>query len=260
MNSYLSDIKKWMLRNYLKLNVLKTEVLFIARPQDHQMYHDMSLQIQNKLYLSSPDDSVRSLGAYIDGTLTMQKMINEFVSSCYFNLKKLKNIKFSLPTEARLLVVKAFILNKLDFCNILFCCISSRQMQQLEKVMKDAIRFVYNLKKRDSVSASMKMAHFLPVSFRVKYKVCLFAFKILNGLAPSYLNNFVVKAIPSEFNLRSNQDDMKLMELSGTANTKTIKSQMIQYWNCLPYNVRISSSITIFKRNLKTYYFNQAFP
>ena len=204
MCTCISDVEKWMLSKFLKLNVLKTEVLVIARPQDHQVYNDMSLQIGNKLYLSSSDDSAKSLGAYIDGTVTMQKMINECVSSCYFNLKKLKTIKYSLPTDARLLLVKSFILNKLDYCNILLCCISTRQMQQLEKVLNSAVRFVYNLKKRDSVSNYLKQAHFLPVEFRIKFKACLFVYKIINGLAPHYLDDFVTQAIPAEHNLRSN--------------------------------------------------------
>ena len=103
----------------------------------------------------------------------------------------------------------------------------------------------------------MKQAHFLPVDFRIKYKSCMFVYKIINGLAPGYLDNFVTQAIPAEHNLRSNLDNLKLQLTQD--GVKTIKHHMIKNWNYLPFNIRSSTSINIFKRNLKTHYFNIAF-
>ena len=257
MKVCLSDVDTWMLSKYLKLNVGKTEVLFITRPQDSVVYSNLSVTIGNNLYLSSSTDSARSLGAYIDGTLSMKKMVNVCVSSCSFNLKKLKTIRYGLPVEARLLVVKSFILSKIDYCNILYCTLNAGQVRQLETVLRNAVRFIYDLKRRDSISAYMKKAHFLPVAFRIKFKTCLFVYKIINGLSPVYLNNLVTQAIPAEHNLRSNVDNLKLQQTQ--SGVKTIQHQMVQNWNCLPYDIRSSTSIHTFKRNLKTHYFNIAF-
>ena len=253
----LSDVDFWMLSKYLKLNVGKTEVLYITRPQDSALYSNLSVTIGNKLYLSSSSDSARSLGAYIDGTLSMSKMVNNCVSACSLSLKKLKTIRYGLPVEARILLVKSFILSKMDYCNVLYCTLTTGQVRQLETVLRKSVRFIYNLKRQDSVTAYMKQVHFLPVDFRIKYKSCMFVYKIINGLAPSYLDNFVTQAIPAEYNLRSNLDNLKLQHTQD--GVKTIKHHMIKNWNCLPFNIRSSTSINTFKRNLKTHYFNIAF-
>ena len=163
-----------------------------------------------------------------------------------------------MPIDARLLLVKSFILSKIDYCNVLYCTLTAGQVRQLETVLRNAVRFVYNLKRRDSVSTYMKQAHFLPVEFRIKFKACLFVYKIINGLAPHYLDNFVTQAIPAEHNLRSNQDNLKL-QYCAPCGVKTMKQFMITNWNCLPYNIRSSTSTNVFKKHLKTYYFDKAY-
>ena len=71
MTDCIRELKKWMRSKFLKLNVDKTEVLFVARPQDHLLHTNMDIVIGNKFYKSSPSDSVRSLGVYLNGTLSM---------------------------------------------------------------------------------------------------------------------------------------------------------------------------------------------
>ena len=167
MNECLSEVKKWMSSKFLKLNMGKTEVLFIASPHDHALY------------------AVRSLGAYLNKTLTMDTMINECVKSCSYNLKKLNNIKFDLDTDSRLLAVKSHILSKLDYCNILLSNTSAQKLNSLTKVLHSAIRFVYNLKRTDHISQYLKQAHILPIKFRIMYKTCLF---VLRYFIPYHLN------------------------------------------------------------------------
>lgn len=256
-HSCLADVQSWMKNNFLKLNVEKTEVLFIARPQDHRVYHDLSIVIGEKCYLSSPCDSVRSLGAYLKGNLSMEKMVNECVKSCNYNLLRLKRFQYYLDTDSRRDVVKSYILGKLDYCNILYSVASKNLIQKLDKVVRNSVRFIYDLKRTESVSFYMRKAHILPVIFRIQYKACLMVYKIMNSCAPDYLNDFITISIPSEHNLRSNQDCLKVME---STNKNTLQHYMINAWNDLPYDIRSTVSINNFKTKLKTHYFDFAYP
>ena len=38
-----------------------------------------------------------------------------------------------------------------------------------------------------NMNHNYKECHFLPIQYRIKYKLCLIAFKIVNNLAPQYL-------------------------------------------------------------------------
>ena len=129
MKSCIAEIENWMNSKYLKLNVGKTEVLFVARPQDQILLCNMNVVIGNKMYQPSSSTAVISLGAYLDNALSMDKMINELVKSCSYNLKKLQSIKYDLDTNSRLLAVKSHVLSKLDYCNVLLCNVSA-QMQK----------------------------------------------------------------------------------------------------------------------------------
>ena len=86
MKNCITEVEKWMKSKFLKLNVGKTEVLFVARPQDHILHNNLNIVIGNKIYRSSSTAAVRSLGAYLNGTFSMDTMINECVKSCSFNL------------------------------------------------------------------------------------------------------------------------------------------------------------------------------
>ena len=103
----------------------------------------------------------------------------------------------------------------------------------------------------------MKKAHILPIKYRIMYKTCIFVFKILNGKAPSYLDDFIALRVLPQRELRSNNDFLIAQQ---TAYENTIQYAMIRNWNCLPYDIRSLTSIDIFKSKLKTFYFEAAFP
>ena len=184
-------------------------------------------------------------------------LINKCIKSCSYSLKKLRTVKHDLDTNSRLLAIKSHVLSKLDYCNILLCNVSAEKISSLTKVLHSAIRFVYNLRKRDHISQYLKKAHVLPMKYRIMYKTCLFVFKILHHISPKYLDDFIYLRFPSEMNLRSDNDDLKVEQV---VHNKTLQYAIIHNWNELPYAIRCLTSLEDFKKNLKTYYFNCAFP
>ena len=116
--------------------------------------------------------------------------------------------------------------------------------------------FIYNLSKRQSVQSYAKTCHFLPVKFRICYKLCLTVYKIINGMAPDYLMDFSQHIVRNRQNLRSSSDNL-ILQLP-TCN-KTLRFHLIKSWNVLPFELRSISSIERFKTSLKTFYFTQAY-
>ena len=251
----LNDIKVWMTNNFLKLNADKTKLLFIGSSTNTT--HHNSLKVQCHGQELSNSKAEKTLGVFLDSNLTMEENVKEICKASYFHLRNMGRIKKCLDTELRILLVKSFVLSKLDFCNGILANIPVHLMNKLQSVQNSCIRFIYNIKRREHVSQYLLKAHFLPVRYRIKYKLCLQVFNILNGISPCYLKDLVQPQVHRRANLRSENDAFLLDArnlLSGT-----IAAKMTLYWNDLPYVIRSCELVTKFKKDLKTHYINEAF-
>ena len=157
--------------------------------------------------------------------------------------------------KTRISLVKCYILTKLDYCNFVFGNASNKQIYRLQKCMNSAVRFIYDVRKSSSITPYLKQAHFLPVKYRIKYKLNFYAYKILNGKAPLYMSTLIVRRTPNR-NLRS-ADDETLLETS--CQNGTLAYRVCTEWNALPRSLRENLSLTTFKTTLKTHYFRIAF-
>ena len=107
--------------------------------------------------------------------------------------------------------------------------------------------------------------HWLPVCYRIEYKIILLTFKVLHGMAPDYLRHLISVLPPSRYNLRRNDDSAALLTFPKIRTKKTLADRSFscaapRLWNLLPTTIRSISSLDIFKIRLKTFLFiNRAF-
>ena len=112
--------------------------------------------------------------------------------------------------------------------------------------------------------------HVLPIEQRVKFKVCLMAYKIVHGLAPVYLQEQVPvddgmhvirttrrNAWPDGFKLRY----PKLSSVNATSKLRRRRPSVYlpEIWNKLSVDLRAIDSVDSFKSKLKTSLFTEAF-
>jgi hypothetical protein len=64
-----------------------------------------------------PVDVVRNLGVLLDSELTMKQHVNKIASVCYFHLHRLRQLRRLLGPDVMKMLVSAFILSRLDYCN-----------------------------------------------------------------------------------------------------------------------------------------------
>ena len=80
-----------------------------------------------------------------------------------------------------------FIISKLDYCNSLLYGCRKTQLKKLQYVQYTAARIVTQTRKFDHITPVLLDLHWLPVSYRIVFKILLLVFKSLNNLSPSYL-------------------------------------------------------------------------
>ncbi|KAF7645476.1 hypothetical protein LDENG_00204010, partial [Lucifuga dentata] len=98
--------------------------------------------------------------------------------------------------------------------------------------------------------------HWLPVSFRINFKILLLVFKALHGLAPRYVSEMLSIYEP----VRPLRSFCTLFLTVPKIRTKTFgDAAFSRYANSLPEDLRGAENIDIFKRKLKTYLFSLTF-
>ena len=106
--------------------------------------------------------------------------------------------------------------------------------------------------------------HWLPIRFRVDFKVLTLTFKALNGLGPRYLAEHLLPPRSTRVTRASQEVRLRSLTPREARKEKTrnwaFSAVAPRLWNNLPPEIRVAPSLGIFKNQLKTWMFRQAFP
>src|SRR4029434_2323331 len=97
---------------------------------------------------------------------------------------------------------------------------------------KTAARLLTRTKRRENISPVLAALHWLPVTFRIYFKVLLLIYKALNGLGPSYIANSLLTYLTSRTRRSSNAG---LLEVPSNSRKKIGDAAFVNYapklWN-----------------------------
>ena len=251
----LNDIKSWLALNFLNFNEKKTEVMVFG-PNGSS---DFPPAILGPLapYVKPV---ISNLGVKIDCDFKLDKQISAVVKSSFFHLRRLAKVKPLLSAQHFETVIHAFITSRLDYGNALYYEVSQSALARLQTVQNAAARLLTGTRKREHITPVLASLHWLPVLFRIHFKILLFAFKSLNGLAPPYLSELLQPYTPAR-TLRS--ADQLLLRVPRVRRKlrgdRAFSVSAPTLWNSLPLHIREAPSLTVFKTRLKTHFYALAF-
>ncbi|XP_046551047.1 uncharacterized protein LOC124260773 [Haliotis rubra] len=228
--------------------------------------------IDHKIFLSTLEElcigdcaisvskEARNLGVIFDSCLNMESHINSVCKRAYFHIHNISMIRRYLDVKTTSALIQAFIMPRLDYCNSLLFGTSEHLLGKLQRVQNTAVRVIARHQKYDHITPVLHSLHWLPVRYRIQYKILLLVFKCVNGLAPSYLSNLLKKHYPPR-SLRSGSQ--YFLEVP-TTRTNTFGDRSFakagrEMWNSLPMNLRSQENLPAFKSQLKTHLFSTAY-
>jgi hypothetical protein len=261
MSVCIDDVMKWLYENDLMCNGGKTDFTICGTPPQLAKLDNPSIAIgSHTIY---PSDRVRNLGVIFDKNLAFEAHISQVSKSAYYQLYNINRKRKCLTMEAAKLCIHAFVTSKLDCCNSLLYGLGKCHTARLQKVQNAAARALTFTKKYDHITPVLKDLHWLPVRRRVEFKVLVFAFKAFHGTAPDYLVDLINPYKPPE-SLRSAGDTFTLQDTRHRKNLKSGGDRAFSHaapmlWNKLPFYIRSSETLSVFKSRLKTYLFRQEF-
>ncbi|XP_075334670.1 uncharacterized protein LOC142396008 [Odontesthes bonariensis] len=221
----LADISGWMSTHHFKLNLEKTELVFLlGKGYPHR---DLAITM---------DDSV------VTSTRTAR----------------------NLTDKAAQVLIQALVISRLDYCNSLLAGAPASAIRPLELVQKAAARLVFNLPKFSHTSPILRSLHWLPVAAHIQFKTLVLAYRAVEETAPSYLQAMVKPYTPAQ-PLRSAASRWLAAPSLSRPCARSTRSRLFsvlapQWWNNLPTDVRTAELLPIFRRRLKTHLFRKHYP
>ena len=248
----LIDAKTWMRINKLSFNDDKSESLLVNPKNfeieaNHIKVGDVSVNFS---------ESAKNLGFHLDSKIAMNFHIKNISKAIYLEIRKLKHISKFVDENSLKTLAASYILTRIDYCNALFKGMPKYKFDQLQKLQNFAAKVILRKTIYDHVTPCLIHLHWLPVCFRVDFKIALLTFKCLNGLAPKYLSDLIEVYVPS----RALRSSSSILLKKKTTHFKTLGDKSFSFsapsvWNSLPYHLRSETSIEFKKEELKSLLF-----
>ena len=210
-----------------------------------------------------PKGVVKNLGTWLHSTLSMNSHVNNTCSNAFYYLYNIRRIRKYLSRRSTKTLIHAFVSSRVDYCNSLLYGLPAYQLNKLQRVQNAAVRLIFLESKYCHVRPLLYNLHWLPVKFRIDFKILLLTYKAINGLAPFYLQELISLKETCKYKLRSDCDGLLLKPVKfktlTTLGDRSFAAAAPQLWNSLPYSIRSSRSVASFKKTLKTFLFQKAF-
>ena len=142
----------------------------------------------------------------------MEKHVSDICRRAFYHIHRIALIRKYLDQSATARLVSAFVLSLLDNGNSLLLGLPGKQLDRLQSVQNSAVRLINRTSRMEHITPSQLAAlHWLPIRYRIDFKVATLAFRCVHGTAPSYLMELVFLQTATQNGLRSGKDALKLV-------------------------------------------------
>jgi len=252
----ITDIRYWMTKNKLKLNDSKTEVMHFASAWKKEKIQPLVLKVGD--HKVSTSSSAKNLGVILDPHLTMDKHVSKICQTSSHHLRNIGKLRKYMSKESLEKVTHAFISSRLDYNNSLLFGQPKKQLGRLQRLQNTAARIIIKTQIQAHISPELVKLHWLPVKYRIDYKILTLTYKCLNNGAPQYLSDLITPKVPSR-QLRSSAAIELAIPPKGKKHflDRSFSYAAPTLWNKLSVQQRNCESLTSFKSIIKTHLFKQ---
>ena len=227
------------------INDAKTEFVIIGTRQKLEKTSIESIIIGDTLI--KPLESVRNLGSWFDAYMRMNVHIGKICSKAFCGLYNIRQIRKFLTVQSTKTPVH-FISSHLYYCNAFLFGLPKYQLDRLQKVQNAGARVIFQIPKFEHITPALIDLHWLPVTFRVQFKLLLFVYRSLRNQSPPYIKDLLSLKPATNYALRSSAQSLLFVP---KANCSSLGDRAFAHaapvlWNSLPLTIRISNSLANF--------------
>ena len=130
--------------------------------------------------------------------------ITKTCKAAFYRLHNIRRIRKFLTVESTKVLVHAFIMGRIHYCNSLLHGLPTTHINRLQCLQNAAARLICSTPRFSRITPVLYSLHLLPVRFRIVYKILIITFKAIHGQAPDFICNLIRVKNPSRYGLRSN--------------------------------------------------------
>ena len=189
---------------------------------------------------------VKYLGVPIDENLSWNKQYKRLKCKLKSGLSSVMKLKNILPQSKLDQVYRALLESHLSYGDELWGSLSATKLEHLQRLQDRAQTLIESAKFEDALICKM-----LSVSNLSKYDRAIMTYKMMNGLCPDNLKGkFITRSEISRYSTR-NQLDIDIPRQNLEFSKGSFFHSGAKIWNEIPRNIKMSPTISMFKRNLK---------
>jgi hypothetical protein len=141
--------------------------------------------------------------------------------------------------------------------------VSKGLLERLQSVTNAAARLVFSARKHDHITPLLRDFHWLRIPEQIHLRLCVLVYRCLHETPPSYLAESIHRTTDNDARrrLRSSKTSTLLIPPSrrSTLGNRAFSVAASRAWNNLPPSTREAPTLTIFRRELKTFLFSSSF-
>ena len=142
-------------------------------------------------------DKVKYLGGVLDNTLNFESHMSLKVQKAMANFIKIKSICRYITKEACTTLVIMLCMSHLDYSNALLYDLPKKTIRRYQVIQNMCAKLVLGRLKYSSSTETLKCLHWLPIQWRITYKIWLLTFKCINKVTPRYLQELITIRRPA---------------------------------------------------------------
>lgn len=249
LNSDIAKVYAWASKWLVTFNPDKSEALLVSRKYNKLNHPPVHMDYQ----FISETDSHKHLGLILSNNCTWHEHFEYIKSKAWKRVNVMRKLKSQLDRKSLQTIYFSFIRPLLEYGDVVWCNCTLYESNELEKIHNEAARIVTGATKLVSLNSLFRETGWESLSARRrKHKLTLF-YKMKNNLCPDYLCSLVSPSTGSmtTYNLR-NAENLQTVHSNTQQYYRSFLPSVIREWNNLPLNIRNSSNLSSFKKNLNT--------
>jgi len=112
----------------------------------------------------------------------------------FYHIRRLRQIRHLVSREVLTQLVTSLVLSRLDYSNALLAGLPASTLAPLQHAQNAAARLALGLDRRSHITTALHKLHWLPVNYRVTFKIATIMHQTFHRRCQSYLSDLVVFA------------------------------------------------------------------
>ncbi len=166
----VNNVKDWMTNDFHLLNSDNTEILLNDQKNSKKKILDHNFYLDGCPVSSS---TVKNLGVVLDSNSSFENHSSHVTKIAFFHLGNIAKLQNMLSVSDAKNLVHAFMTFRPDYCNALLGCCPASSINKLQIVQHAAARVLTRSRKYDHITPILQSLHWLPIKFRISYKILL---------------------------------------------------------------------------------------